>query len=330
DPTGKGRTSIRGGFGMFYDQVPLNQFQPLVNQIPLVQNPTLYYGNVATLRATGGFLFPSGVTSYNPAGYVPTTMNYSLSIQHNIGFATVVDVGYVGSGGRHLLRQRNLNAIPYGTNFLPSSIDPTTNRPYSAPFLRSTKGYNDIQMREFDGTSNYHALQVSVNRRFQRGLQFGASWTWSKAMDFGSGDSNGVSPFIDIRVWNYGLADHDRTHVFKLNWMYEVPNLRVDNLAAKLALHGWQLSGITTFQSGAPMAAGLGTVVATDITGSPTEGARVVLTGNPVLPKSERTFDKFFRTDVFRMPAIGTFGNAARNYMRGPGINQRCEHGDPV
>ena len=98
-------------------------------------------------------------------------MNYSVSVQHDIGFATVIDVGYVGSGGRHLLRQRNLNAIPYGTNFLPSSVDPTTNRPYSAPFLRPIPGYNDIQMREFDSTSNYHSPQVSANSRFQKGLQ---------------------------------------------------------------------------------------------------------------------------------------------------------------
>lgn len=321
DPFGKGKTSIRTGVGFFYDPVPQNQWQNLIGQAPQVQNPVVYYGQIATLLSSSGFLFPTAANTVDPAGHVPSVINYSFTIQHNIGYGTVVDVGYAGSVARHLLWARNLNAIPYGSNFRPENNDPTTNRPLPAAFLRPVAGYNNIVQREHAGTSNYHSLQFSLNRRFQKGLLFGASWTWSKAMDFVSGDGNEVSPFIDVRVWNYGLATFDRTHVFKLNWQYEVPTPGKNNAAARALLGGWQLSGITTFQSGAPMTAGFSTVTAVDITGSPTEGARINVTGNPVLPKNERTFDRFFRTEVFRLPAVGTFGNSARTLMRGPGIN---------
>jgi hypothetical protein len=248
-------------------------------------------------------------------------MNYSLTVQRNVGFGTVVDVGYVGSAGRHLLWSRQLNAVPFGTNFRPESIDPTTNRPYPVAFLRPTRGFGDIRLLEHSSTSNYHSLQVSANRRFQRGLQFGLSWTWSKAMNYADEDGNGISPFIPVRVWNYGLASYDRTHVLKINWIYDVPAPRWDNAAARAAVRGWQLSGIATFQSGAPAAAGFSTTTAVDITGSPTEGARIDITGNPVLPKSERTFDRFFRTEVYKLPAVGTYGNSARTQFRGPGVN---------
>ena len=321
DPFGKGRTSIRGGFGVSYTQSPMNQWQPLSAQEPLVQNPTVYYGAISTLLSTSGFLFPTAVTSVDPAGHVPTVMNFSLSVQHNVGFDTVLDVAYVGSLGRHLLWSRNLNGIPYGANFKPENIDPATKLPYAAAFLRPTAGFNNINLLEHSGTSNYHSLQVSANRRFARNLQFGFAWCWSKAMDYVDADGGGISTFVPIRVWNYGLAGFDRTHTVKINWLYDLPRAPWNNILARGVLRGWQLSGITTFQSGAPAGVGYSTTTGADITGSPTEGSRIVVTGNPVLPKSERTFNRFFRTDVFRVPAVGTWGNAAKTMFRGPGIN---------
>ena len=86
-------------------------------------------------------------------------------------------------------------------------------------------------------------------------------------------------------------------------------------------LNHWQCSGIASFISGQPTGVSFTTTVGTDITGSPTDGARIVMAGNPVLPKSERTFTRYFRTDVFRAPAVGTVGNAAKTVLRGPGIN---------
>jgi hypothetical protein len=90
---------------------------------------------------------------------------------------------------------------------------------------------------------------------------------------------------------------------------------------AHQVLNGWQVSGIASLVSGSPLGVGFTTVVATDITGTPSQNARTDILSNPVLPKSERTFSRFFRTEAFALPAVGTFGNSARSVLRGPGIN---------
>jgi hypothetical protein len=130
-----------------------------------------------------------------------------------------------------------------------------------------------------------------------------------------------VSSLIPVRAWNYGLASFDRTHTFKVNWVWDIPKASGDNPLIRWILHDWQLSGIASFISGSPLAVGYSTTTAVDTTGSPTDGARINVMGNPVLPKSERTFSRNFDTTVFRLPAKGTYGNSARTVIRGPGIN---------
>ncbi|MEO7653537.1 MAG: hypothetical protein ABIZ80_24020, partial [Bryobacteraceae bacterium] len=253
----------------------------------------------------------------------PSVMNFSFAVQQNIGRGTVVDAAYVGSLGRHLLWNRNINEIPLGANFDAANADVTTTPrvALSQAFLRPLIGYNNVTMRDGGSSSNYHSLQVTGNRRFARGLQFGASWTWSKALDYNDTDGDTVTTLAPIRAWNYGLAGFDRTHVVKLNWLWESPKTPWSNIAARTVLNGWQLSGITSFVSGQPLTVGFSQVVATDLTGTPSISPRIVLTGDPVLPESERTFSRNFRTDVFRLPARGTLGNAAKTIIRGPGIN---------
>ena len=235
----------------------------------------------------------------------------------------MVDVGYVVSLGRHLLWQRNLSPIALGANFLPQNADPTNTRvPLPSSFLRGIVGYNDVLQREWAASSNYHSLQVSANRRFARGLQFGGSWTWSKSMDYNSSDLVTVSALVPVRVWNYGLSDFDRTHVAKINYNYDIPTPQWAKAGiAKQTLGGWQVSGLTSFVSGAPATAGLNFVAATDVTGSASQGARVNIVADAVIPKGDRTFSRNFNTDAFRPPPIGTIGNSARYTMRGPGIN---------
>ena len=162
---------------------------------------------------------------------------------------------------------------------------------------------------------------MAANRRFAKALEFGAAWTWSKAMDFNDYDTDYVSSLVPVRIWNYGQAGFDRTHIFKLNWMWDLPSLPWRKGPLHKVLNDWQLSGITSFISGAPLGVSYTLSPTRDITGTPDQGARVVLLGNPVLPKGERTFDRNFRTEVFAPPAVGTIGNAARTIMRGPGIN---------
>ncbi len=293
---------------------------PFASQPPLVRTPVIFFGTLGTLLNSKGVIFPGAVLGLDPQGKLPTIMNHSIGIQQSIGGGTIIDIAYVGSLGRHLLWTRNINETPLGTNFRPESIDPTNRRPYTTTFLRPYIGFEDIQIREPASSSNYHSLQVSANRRFSRGLQFGASWTWSKAMGFNDADDQAVSNLVPVRVWNYGLASYDRTHVLKLNWLYDLPRLPVSNPLLKAVFHEWQVGGIGSFVSGAPLGVGFSNVTATDITGS-THGSRIVVLDDPVLPKSERTFARYFRTDVFRATAVGTIGNAAKTLIRGPGIN---------
>jgi hypothetical protein len=322
DLAGNGRTAVRGGFGMFYNrqnldaQILNHAFMP-----PVVDNPVVNYGTLATFLGSSGLASTQNVLGIDTIGKIPTVYNWSLTVQRDLGFGTVVDVGYVGSVGRHLEWQRDLNVIPAGANFLPTNIDPTTGKAFAKPFLVPYTGYNNLNYREWAASSNYHSLQVTANRRFARGVQFGASWTWSKAMDYNSGDTDTVSALLPIRIWNYGLSGFDRTHILKLNWLWDVPRAPVSNSVLNKIINYWQLSGIASFVSGNPMNVGWSTTTAVDITGTPTQGARIVVLDNPVLPKSERTFNRFFNTDVFALPKVGTFGNAARTVIRGPGTN---------
>ena len=323
DVFGDGKTAVRGGFGMFYNRLFMGAFSnALVGQPPLLENPIITYGELSTLLQSSGLVYPATVYGADRQGKLPTVMNYSLSIQRNIGFSTVLDVGYVGSMGRHLLWRRNLNPVPMGANFDPANGDPTKpGIPLAASFLRPMNGYNDVLTIEGAGSSNYNSLQVAAKRRFVSGLQFGVSWTWSKAMDFNDTDTEAISPLVPVRVWNYGLASFDRTHVFTLNYVWDVPRLPVSNSIAKQVLNGWRLSGINSFSSGAPLGIGMSTTKSVDFTGTASQGARTVVIDDPILPKSERTFERFFNTDAFRMPEIGTVGNAAKHVIRGPGAN---------
>src|SRR6266568_1561484 len=139
-------------------------------------------------------------------------MNYSLSIQRDIGFKTVVDVGYQGTVARHLQWSVDQNAIPIGADFLPANLDSTTGRVLPNAFLRLINSYGSIYVMSFGSSSNYNSLQVSARRRLANRLQFGAAWTWSKAMDYNDADSDTIVSLVRPRSYYYGLAGFDRTH----------------------------------------------------------------------------------------------------------------------
>jgi hypothetical protein len=153
---------------------------------------------------------------------VPSVYNYSLGVREP-SVQTVLDIAYVRRVGTPPAQERNLNTLPYGAHFLASNQDPTTGRPLPDTFLAPYLGYSSIQEDEFCSNSSYHSMQVQVNRRFTRGLQFGGTWTWSKSMDYVSNDFAAVAAVVPIRIWNYGKSDFDRTHVVQVNWVWDVP-----------------------------------------------------------------------------------------------------------
>jgi hypothetical protein len=328
--TGDGKTSLRGGFGMFYDRFNDDQVLQLIEAPPNVITSTANFTTINALLSTPLSVSPAGVFSINPDYAPPAVYNYSLGIQRDIGFKTVLDVAYVGSQARHLLQRRSINSVPYGARFLPSSIDQTVAggaTPLPDNFLRPYKGYGDINLLEFASNSNYNALQVQLNRRISTSLAFGLAYTWSKAMDLIDDNNTNINPFIDPSVRNYGKAGFDRTHIFTFNYVYKLPNLLKswDSRLGRSIFDGWELSGITSFISGSPLGIGYGLSPSADLVGGSGGGvdSRVVLTGDPNLPNDQRTPTRAFDTSVVQAPSKAGFGigNAPKDAIRGPGIN---------
>jgi hypothetical protein len=228
----------------------------------------------------------------------------------------------VGSLARHLIIQRDINSIAMYAHFDPANIDPTTKSPLPDNFLRPYLGMGAVNLRTFDGNSNYHGMQISVNRRMSKGLQYGVSYTFSKSLGVANADFGGVSYYFPVRQWNYGPLGYDIPHMLMINYNYELPNLgkKFNNRILGFITDDWMISGITNFMSGTPFTPGFSTSDGQDITGSQ-EGARIVVVGDPNLPKSERSFGRNFNTAAFARPAQRTFGNAGVNIMRNPSWN---------
>ncbi len=324
DPLGDGKMAIRGGVGLFYDRPQGNVYSGTNGQPPVAYTPTLYYSTLDTFLQAQGAVGPSGVNAPQAGKQsLPRVANFSIGIQRDIGFNTVVDLSYVGSMGRHLLYARNINPIPMYARFDPANRDPTTtSSPLPDNFLRPYLGLGDINVRSFGGNSNYNSLQLAASRRMAHGIQFGVSYTFSKSLGIGEGDFDSMSPYFPIRSRNYGLLPFDRTNMFVINYTYRIPSLgrAWGSKPLDAVLGGWQVSGITSFVSGASFRPGFSTTDGAEITGS-SEGARVDLIADPYLPKSDRTFARNFKTEAFARPAVRTFGNAGIGILRGPGIN---------
>ncbi len=328
DPSGDGKTAIRAGAGIFYNARPRSgQMGDMSFNPPNQAQPVQYYGNVNTYMSASGLLGPSNFNRVmETRAKILTMYQFSFGIQHNIGFGTVLDVAYAGNMGRHLGQTRQINTVPYGSQFLPENADPTNpSTPLPDNFFRPYYGYGNLPYMEFSGKSSYHSLQTQVKRRFSRGLQFGAAWTWSKAMNYGDDYNSGIAMYNDPRFWNYGPGGYDRTHTLVGNWVWDVPkgSRMWDNPVTRLVLDNWQFSGICAFVSGSPQGVSLGLADSANLNGGG-DGNSVVKTGNAVLSKDERTFERFFDTSVFARPAKfnrGSGSGASRYSYRGPGVN---------
>jgi hypothetical protein len=140
DVFGDGKTAVRGGFGIFYNTRERVLLLDVARTPPIQYAPIVYYGSFSTLLQSAGTLFPVSTAGLATPGDVPSVYNFSLGIQRQLGFNTVLDLAYVGALGRHLLALRNINTLPYGCRFLPASRDSTTGRPPNWVIQNVTEG----------------------------------------------------------------------------------------------------------------------------------------------------------------------------------------------
>jgi hypothetical protein len=325
DVFGNGKMAVRGGFGITYN--PRDGSGTLGNlsaNPPLILTPQEFYGTTATFLTTAGSL---GVSSFadilSRNQKLTEAYNWSLGVQREIGFDTVLDVAYVGNMGRHIEQTYNLNEVPYGARFLPQNQDPTNpGLPLNDNFFRPYAGWGNITAQNFGGNSSYHSLQAQARRRLAHGFSFGAAYTWSKALDNGIN----VTTYLPNRPWNYEESSFDRTHVVAANYTWEAPRLAgLHPGAVRWLVCNWMISGITRFQSGAPLDMpylGMANLISgADLTGGG-DGWRPVIVGNPVIAKGQRSFYRYFNPAAFAAP-FGPYrsGNAPATFARGPGIN---------
>jgi Carboxypeptidase regulatory-like domain/TonB-dependent Receptor Plug Domain len=310
----------------------------LASNPPFQRNVTIDFGTMDDLPTLLGTALdrPTNINMVERNSKTPTIYNYSIGIQQDIGFKTIVEVSYVGSLSRHLGETHNINGVPDGARFL--DLHPENRNPFSAAgalgneFLRPFQGYQDINYTSHSTTSNYNGLQVQVNRRYTSRFQFGIAYTWAKALEYANDDTTNVNFPRPYHAFNYGPTDNDQTHIFTANYIWDVPGLgrRWNNRFVKSIFDNWQLSGTTSFVSGRPKnvtvsyqsdTVGGIDVVPNDITGGhvnarplvicdPQREVSMAADGTPV----------FVDDSCFLRPSRGEIGNSQRNGLRRPGI----------
>jgi hypothetical protein len=275
---------------------------------PFVNVANIFNGNIDNPAGGTAAQFASNLNALSEWMPTPSTISYNFGVQTNLPASVILDVAYLGNVGRHLQFTRNVNQLPQGM-----LLNTTANINAVRPYL----GYANITLRDLSDTSNYNSLQVSISRRLAKGFSFGASYTFSKTMDKVGGGTpqDSYQPSLDV-----GLASIHRAQILTANYIYELPFFASGgNRIEHAALAGWQIAGVTSFQSGAPNSV----TVPMDIARIGASSSRASVVGNPTLPADQRTSARWFNTAAFVNPAAmtpGRFGNTGRDILIGPGF----------
>ena len=350
DPKGDGKMAIRGGYGIFYEHTNGNEgnTESLEGTPPLVLSPVQNLMNgYAEVGADVGAQLPLAVKSIPTKAIWPYVQQWHLDVQKELPSNIVGTLSYVGSKGTHLTLQRNLNqlySVPASLNpYLPGQAisqddcdtmtvngEPVTGQVAdnlsvacgaNANILRPIPGYGDITRLEDTANSNYNALQFSA-RRAVGSLNLSVAYTYAHSIDNSSDRYDGN--FVD----SYDLArtrassNFDQRHILTFSYVYHLPSFKGNGLT-NTAFGGWEVSGVTTLQTGTPfsvtngtdfadaagVANGVGTGSFADIVGNPRSGfVRDVGDEGP----------RLYNPDAFAAPQGLTFGDSGRNSLTNP------------
>ena len=342
DVLGNGKLALRGGFGIFYDRafgVDIDGATgagvgPIVAP-PAFQSPTYYNTTLTQLIGAQGFEGPQTVitgSSYKN----PSTYNWSLGVQRDLGKGLILDVAYVGNTVHHQFVQVDLNGVMPYTDWTPTGgtntayLDPTSGGKsfYTANLMRPYVGYAAINYSCSCGEANYNSLQTQVNRRFGKRLQFGANWTWAKTMSYGT-----RSPWTPDYL-QYAQVSTDRPQVVNANYSYQIPDgsnkIWKRNQFTRVLLDGWHFNGVTKLMSGTPLTVSC-TAAGAPIgywTGTPTGGIpfRCQMSDpNPFLASGSYTARSLYyplNAGNFKLPPATSLGigNTPPTLFLGPGF----------
>ena len=307
---GRKGTVLRAGYGIAYDQSALATGEGLYFNAPYYVLNLYYSFAQFPLSLNDPFprnyplALPSTALAFQRDLRTPYVQQWSFAVQQEAGRNQVVELAYAGSKGTKLIGARDLNQP------LPSARQPNP---------RPVPQFDDINVIESRGNSNYQSLQAGVRRALRAGLAANAAYTWSKSIDDASGffttagDPNYPQ---DSRHVNQerGLSDFDVRHRFSVGYGYDLP------FGKGRLRGGWQTFGVWTFQTGRPFTVALLPDLDNSNTGRSSLGFgandRPNLLRNPAL--SQPGPDHWFDTTAFAVPPFGSFGNAGRNILTGP------------
>lgn len=320
------RTSVRGGYGLFYDasryfqgpsSITFSAPYSLTNTINRVQFSDPYAGlqNPFPYRPPQTQAERDNYTFFRPVRAESVAENkgggyshqWNVNVQREVGANLILTAAYVGTAGRKMPIRREINPAVFG----PGATLANRQQRRILPEFQSIMSMDPV------GESLYHGLELSANKRFSRGYTLSGNYTWGKALDNASNDTGGGQDPLNLRD-SWGLADTHIGHRAVTSFLWELPS--PEHGLARAVLGDWQFNGIVTFSSGSTFTVASGRDTMRSFINS-----RADLVGDPHLPTNRSRADlieRYFDPTAFAVPAEGTLGNTARNFMIGPGFKK--------